>query len=156
MNSFQETSTSILDADEDDQMAAAIRASLAEAARQTSKKAFKYSNSDDSDDDDDDSSIEAFTPTKESSNSAPPSRSELEGNYNPGTSSSSFASMMDKGEPLIAADGLSTNTTNGSSWEDYLGNKDDAKASIMIRFPDGKRVTKNIPCSSQFLVCKIP
>ena len=33
-----------------------------------------------------------------------------------------------------------------------MGDKDDAHSSIMIRFPDGNRVTKDIPCSSQFQV----
>ena len=39
-----------------------------------------------------------------------------------------------------------------SNWEIYLGSKEDPISSIMIRFPDGNRVTKEIPCSSQFLV----
>ena len=39
-----------------------------------------------------------------------------------------------------------------SNWEQYLGPKEDPHSSIMIRFPDGNRVTKEIPCSSQFLV----
>ena len=45
---------------------------------------------------------------------------------------------------------------NGDSWESYLGDEDDPKSSIMIRFPDGKREKKEIPCSSQFRVsiCK--
>ena len=37
-------------------------------------------------------------------------------------------------------------------WESYLGNKDDPNSSIMIRFPNGNRVTKEIPCSSKFMV----
>ena len=41
---------------------------------------------------------------------------------------------------------------NEENWEKYLGDKDDAHSSIMIRFPDGNRVTKDIPCSSQFQV----
>ena len=36
-------------------------------------------------------------------------------------------------------------------WVHDLGSKEDPKSSIMIRFPDGNRVTKEIPCSSQFL-----
>ena len=43
--------------------------------------------------------------------------------------------------------------SNGTSnWEDYLGSKEDPNSSIMIRFPDGNRVTKEMPCSSQFMV----
>ena len=41
---------------------------------------------------------------------------------------------------------------DSSNWEIYLGSKEDPISSIMIRFPDGNRVTKEIPCSSQFLV----
>ena len=41
---------------------------------------------------------------------------------------------------------------NGDSWENYLGDENDPKSSIMIRFPDGKREKKEIPCSSQFRV----
>ena len=39
-----------------------------------------------------------------------------------------------------------------ASWEEYLGDQQDPLSSIMIRFPDGNKVTKEIPCSSQFLV----
>ena len=38
-----------------------------------------------------------------------------------------------------------------SNVEIYLGSKEDPLSSIMIRFPNGNRVTKEIPCSSQFL-----
>merc|ERR1712228_485180 len=38
-----------------------------------------------------------------------------------------------------------------SNWEIYLGSKEDPISSIMIRFPNGNRITKEIPCSSQFL-----
>ena len=38
------------------------------------------------------------------------------------------------------------------TWQDYLGNDMDPKSTIMVRFPDGRRETKNIPCSSQFMV----
>merc|ERR1712018_838024 len=37
------------------------------------------------------------------------------------------------------------------TWEEYLGNEEDPKSSIMIRFPDGRREAKNIPCSSKFM-----
>ena len=39
-----------------------------------------------------------------------------------------------------------------ANWEEYLGDQQDPLSSIMIRFPDGNKVTKEIPCSSQFLV----
>merc|ERR1712029_1279475 len=37
------------------------------------------------------------------------------------------------------------------SWEDFLGDPNDPKSSIMIRFPDGQREAKNIPSSSTFM-----
>ena len=49
---------------------------------------------------------------------------------------------------------LADNSDN-NDWEKYLGNKDDPTSSIMIRFPNGNRITKEIPCSSQFLVSNI-
>ena len=44
--------------------------------------------------------------------------------------------------------------TEGTTWQDYLGNETDPKSRIMIRFPDGRRESKNISCSSQFMVSK--
>ena len=38
------------------------------------------------------------------------------------------------------------------TWEEYLGSEEDPKSSIMIRFPDGQREAKKIPCSSKFMV----
>ena len=36
--------------------------------------------------------------------------------------------------------------------ETYLGSELDPKSTIMVRFPDGRRETKIIPCTSQFMV----
>ena len=55
---------------------------------------------------------------------------------------------------LISQYFLADNSDN-NDWEKYLGNKDDPTSSIMIRFPNGNRITKEIPCSSQFLVSNI-
>jgi len=114
---------SILDADEDDQLAAAIAASLKESSKETSKPT---DDSDASDLDSDSDLIESFS--AENSNSAP--------------------------FPALSSNTVSTKASEKgdcSSWEDYLGDKGDPLSSIMIRFPDGNRVTKEIPCSSQFL-----
>ena len=123
---------SIIDADEDDQLAAAIRASLAESTTAAAagegegngKEAKDSDNGSDYDLDFTDDDTNMSTPSK-----APPPPSSSEDK---------------KPVPLqpLADD----------KWEDYLGNPDDAKSSIMIRFPDGKRETKNIPCSSTFMV----
>jgi len=38
------------------------------------------------------------------------------------------------------------------TWKAYLGNEADPKSTIMVRFPDGRRETKIIPSTSQFMV----
>ena len=38
-------------------------------------------------------------------------------------------------------------------WTEYLGDESGEKSSIIIRFPDGKKEKKHIPCSSKFTVC---
>ena len=39
-----------------------------------------------------------------------------------------------------------------NTWKAYLGNEADPKSTIMVRFPDGRRETKIIPSTSQFMV----
>jgi len=118
---------SILDADEDDQLAAAIAASLKESSKQSSKPT---DDSDSSESDSDSDLIESFS--AENSNSAPlPAISSK-------TVKTEINTKSEKGDAV-------------ASWEEYLGDKEDPLSSIMIRFPDGHKVTKEIPCSSQFL-----
>jgi len=120
---------SILDADEDDQLAAAIAASL----KETSKERSKPTDDNDSSDSDSDSDlIESFS--AENSNSAPL----------PAISSNTAKTEVNTKVASEKSDVV-------ASWEEYLGDKEDPLSSIMIRFPDGNRVTKEIPCSSQFL-----
>jgi len=114
--------SSILDADEDDQIAAAIAASLKQSSTNTASN-----NSSDTDDDDD--LLESFS--AENSNSAP------------------LPSLTSN--PVKTETKFDMESSNSSNWEKYLGNKEDPHSSIMIRFPTGNRVTKEIPCSSQFL-----
>merc|ERR1719468_318033 len=118
---------SILDADEDDQLAAAIQASLKESEKQQ-EKARKAENSDSSsDEEEDDGDFFEASFSAETSNS--------------GISTSATAKTHKDSNKV---------EENGDSWESYLGDEDDPKSSIMIRFPDGKREKKEIPCSSQF------
>jgi len=120
---------SILDADEDDQLAAAIAASLKETSKERSKPT---EDNDSSDSDSDSDLIESFS--AENSNSAPL----------PAISSNTAKTEINT---KVASEKDDVVT----SWEEYLGDKEDPLSSIMIRFPDGNRVTKEIPCSSQFL-----
>jgi len=126
------TSESILDADEDDQIAAAIQASLKEQSAKK-QKVENSDNSDDEDDDDDGDYFESFS--AEVSNSSFPTRT---------------AKKIEEKETDTSKDLFEVDDNNEENWEKYLGDKDDAHSSIMIRFPDGNRVTKDIPCSSQF------
>ncbi len=114
---------SILDADEDDQIAMAIQASLKEAEKKK-KNAPEHGDDNDEDDDFDDEEdyFESFSAENSNSCSQP-------------------AKHIAK-----------TETKKIDDWEQYLGNEEDPNSSIMIRFPNGTRVTKEIPCSSQFLV----
>lgn len=126
----------ILDADEDDQLAAAIAASLKETTQSTSK--VLGTNSSNSDDSDSEFFEESFS--AENSNATPTL---------PSFSSKNYAKLVESAK-------TETNTKVesekcSSNWEIYLGSKEDPNSSIMIRFPDGNRVTKEIPCSSQFL-----
>ena len=66
------------------------------------------------------------------------------------TGQSSEKPKMKQLEDEAAATG--TAAVSQSSWEDFLGDPADEKSSIMIRFPDGQREAKNIPCSSTFMV----
>jgi len=128
----------ILDADEDDQLAAAIAASLKETTQSTSKVLGTNSDSDDSDSEFFEESFSA-----ENSNSA----STL-----PSFSSKNYAKLVESAKTETNTKVESEKGDNDSSnWEIYLGSKEDPISSIMIRFPDGNRVTKEIPCSSQFL-----
>ena len=46
-----------------------------------------------------------------------------------------------------------TNKSQGEDdedWTKYLGSDDEEKSSIVIRFPDGTRESKELPCSSKF------
>ena len=40
-------------------------------------------------------------------------------------------------------------------WKKYLGSDDEEKSSIVIRFPDGTRESKELPCSSKFKVRRL-
>ena len=56
---------------------------------------------------------------------------------------------------LVLAAGLTQNgsSSGSNSWTDYLGADDGSeKSSIIIRFPDGRKDKKDIPCTSKFLV----
>merc|ERR1712223_2022561 len=96
----------IIDADEDDQLAAAIKASLAESQKPTSS----------------DSICDAIKSRLADTYTETPSDSDLEvySGDDSNLSTPAKKNLFDNGD---------------KTWEEYLGNEEDAKSSIMIRFP---------------------
>jgi len=157
---------SIIDADEDDQLAAAIRASLAEtsAASVTGNGSKAHGNSegdkptatatthknktesgDDNSDDNEDNNEESdydLDFTDDDTNMSTPAKA-------PPTADDDVTTANIPSLPKMKP--LTSSEEADCDWEDHLGNPDDPKSSIMIRFPDGKREAKNIPCSSTFM-----
>ena len=59
---------------------------------------------------------------------------------------------MDESITPIDWDLVRNEQSEDTNWERYLGKKDDPISYIRIRFPNGRLVMKEFPCSSQFLV----
>ena len=122
----------ILDASEDDQLQAAIRASLAASAAQT-QKAFE-SDDEFQSDEDDDQPTEWFD-SESDSRASEPQKTEPEPTQPVGN----------RLEALGTAD---------DDWERHLGPEADQISSIVFRFPDGSKEQKALPCTSTLMVSK--
>jgi len=133
----QKNDENIIDADEDDQLAAAIQASLTESQKSAS-----------------DACVDAIKRRITDTYTDTPSDSDLE-IYSGDESNLSTPVKITKSKPENndterEAECISV-VKEGTTWQDYLGNETDPKSRIMIRFPDGRRESKNISCSSQFM-----
>jgi hypothetical protein len=145
----------ILDAGEDAQMAAAIRASLAESqpsSSDDSKAANRRRITVDSDSSDlefsGDDSSQQNTPVKNNSRSNRSSRA-----VSPEPRKSKVNGKDNSVVPIPSKEKEKTaSAKNEKDWTEYLGCEKDDKSSILIRFPDGTRESKSLPCSSQFMV----
>jgi len=161
----------IIDADEDDQLAAAIKASLAESEAAKIHTNKGKPSTDDNDDDevysdleftDDENSRDAnsvgpSTPRKapaaadcvrpSSSANTAPSAAQGRDETDPSGEKTKAVARPESGGGRLEASG----EDSSSSWEEHLGDPSDPKSSIMIRFPDGQREAKNIPSSSTFM-----
>jgi len=161
----------IIDADEDDQLAAAIKASLAESEAAKIHTNKGKPSTDDNDDDevysdleftDDENSRDAnsvgpSTPRKapaaadcvrpSSSANTAPSAAQGRDETDPSGEKTKAVARPESGGGRLEAGGEGSS----SSWEEHLGDPSDPKSSIMIRFPDGQREAKNIPSSSTFM-----
>jgi len=131
-NGHARVGNNILDADEDAQLEAAIRASLAEADGQHKAKASVSMTSSELD-------FGCDSPA-----------------YNVSCSDSNSQSNSPlkpvRGQPVNDSDDQNEKEEVTDTWQQYLGEESDEKSSILIRFPDGQKETKEMPCSSQFKV----
>ena len=138
-----------LDANENDQIAAAIAASLKETTAQSTSFKILGTNSDSDRDSDSEFFEENYSADSEDSNSAAPTLPSF-------SLSKKYAKLVESAKTTetntAKVESEKCDSAGSSNWEIYLGSKEDPNSSIMIRFPDGNRVTKEIPCSSQFLV----
>ena len=136
----------ILGANENDQLAAAIAASLKETTAQSTSSKVLATNSDS---DDSEFFEECYSADSEDSNSAAPTLSSF-------SLSKTYAKLVELTKTTetntAKVESEKCEDAGSSNGEIYLGSKEDPLSSIMIRFPDGNRVTKEIPCSSLFLV----
>ena len=133
-----------LDANENDQVAAAIAASLKETSTQSTSKVLGTN----SDSDDSEFFEENYSADSEDSNSAAPTLPSF-------SLSKNYAKLVESAKTTetntAKVESEKCDSAGSSNWEIHLGSKEDPLSSIMIRFPDGNRVTKEIRCSSQFL-----
>lgn len=163
---------SIVDASEDDQLAAAIQASLADSNKSTatSSRSPPHHTIYDSDSDletftteDEDSNMSARSPVKKSTTTSLPSLGNGASAATKSADSKPLTSLSsnDKNgkvekEPSKTPSSVTTSTESSQSgdfsmWTEYLGDERGEKSSIIIRFPDGKKEKKDIPCSSKFM-----
>lgn len=117
---------SIVDKSEEQQLKAAIEASLSETVAKLSEKASDLS-------DDDDTDIETFESDSENS---------LPNNHH--TKVKHIRENLKHSE-----NNEKVKDKISSNWKMYLGNNEDPKSELIIRFPDGRRQHITFPSTSQ-------
>jgi hypothetical protein len=122
----------ILDASEDDQLQAAIRASLAASTAQNQKA--PVSDDEFQSDEDEDQPTEWFD-SESDSRASEPRKTEPE-------------------PPQPVGNRLEASGTADDDWERHLGPEADPISSIVFRFPDGSKEQKALPCTSTLMVSK--
>ncbi|XP_048741186.2 UBX domain-containing protein 7-like isoform X2 [Ostrea edulis] len=151
---------SVVDLSEDDQIQAAIKASLQEP-----RKSVTYiSDSEDNHEDDDD--IETFSDTEEDSQSSPVkknvskncSQNKVCSDSDEISSSSKVKNSVNNDEckecelnNIENGDSKSDSNCSDDSYKNYLGKESDPQTSIMIRFPDGKRQQLSMSSNSKLM-----
>ncbi|EFX89353.1 hypothetical protein DAPPUDRAFT_190703 [Daphnia pulex] len=119
----------ILDASEDDQLQAAIRASLAASTAQNQKA--PVSDDEFQSDEDEDQPTEWFD-SESDSRASEPRKTEPE-------------------PPQPVGNRLEASGTADDDWERHLGPEADPISSIVFRFPDGSKEQKALPCTSTLM-----
>ncbi|XP_062575979.1 UBX domain-containing protein 7-like [Saccostrea cucullata] len=152
---------SVVDLSEDDQIEAAIKASLQEP----SKTVTYISDSDDDSEDDD--NIETFSDTEDDSQSSPvknnimsktDTQCERDKNNDEAPCSSKMKTLGSEKEcNNCETNNMENGVTHSSSilsddsYKNYLGKETDPQYSIMIRFPDGKRQQLSMSSKSKLM-----
>jgi hypothetical protein len=129
---FKET---ILDASEDDQLQAAIRASLAATAAAAAQNQKTPASDDDFQSDEDDDQPTEWFDSESDSRASEPQKTEPE-------------------PPQPVGNRLEASGTADDDWERHLGPEADPISSIVFRFPDGSKEQKALPCTSTLMVSK--
>ena len=125
----------ILDASEDDQLMAAIRASLAESSDKNNDEASGGEDGDEEEDDD----VEPWTDSESDSRASlahtAPSLPE---------EATTISTELPSDDNASAA--------NDCDWERHLGAETDPVSLIIFRFPDGSKEQKSLPATSTLMV----
>ncbi|KAK6175714.1 hypothetical protein SNE40_014111 [Patella caerulea] len=145
--------STIVDATEDAQLEAAIKASMAE-----SKKTQIYTADSDFDSDvetfsdsDDESERNQSSKTLSQDNSQKVNLDCVNKNGQSTTESSTCKHKIDNSCGRQLND-KQQHVDNEHQWQAHLGKKNDPIANLLIRFPDGNREQLSIPCSSTLMV----
>lgn len=132
---------------EDDQLMAAIRASLAESSGSNKREP---SGSDEEDDDEGDN-VESWSDSESDSRASLPKKAPSV----PEETATTTTSASQEEEDETSKDQTTTATTTtaeDNEWMQHLGADTDPVSSIVFRFPDGTKEQKSLPCTSTLQV----
>ena len=139
---LQESGT-ILDASEDEQLQAAIKASLADSAANTC---------DVDEDDSADSAEEWFDSESESRTSLPKPVEETSPTEAQESLPPQLPPQPPPPPPSQSQAEEETQPEAADDWQKHLGPETDPVSSIVFRYPDGNKEQKKLPCSSTITV----
>ena len=149
MHFVQDTGT-ILDASEDEQLEAAIKASLAENADPLNSVNDDTNDNDIDDEDGEESgSVEEWFDSESESRTSEPK--------NPHKSETHKVVHLESAEEETNIEAVKTETElePDQDWEQHLGPETDLVSSIVFRYPDGNKEQKSFTSSSSILVISI-